>query len=265
MEWKKHDASWRGAKGIELWGRIDNLARLWNAEPKPVSLNVLKCAGYFDDVSNSRCGFVFLLPGPDTDQFVSLKEFLDSPSAENLPTLEQRYQLAYGIGLSVALLHPIGWLHKSIRSHNIMLHVTRGETLWSRPYLVGFEYARQNEPDQSSEKPEQSVRFNLYRHPLAAGDPNERFKNLYDLYSCGIVFLEIGCWRSARKWPRVSDNPQGFLDQTVMPRIRQKLAHWMGIHLQQAILRCVDGSLDVEQDVTVAFYIQIVETLSRLT
>jgi hypothetical protein len=40
---------------------------------------------------------------------------------------------------------------------------------WARPYLVGFEYSRPDKADQSSEKAQQSAKFNLFRHPLSQG------------------------------------------------------------------------------------------------
>jgi hypothetical protein len=92
VEWKKYDASWQGQRGIELTGRLDNLARLLNKEEeKPEELFTLHCRGYIDNIQEAQYGFVFSSPGMAEDKTISLDQLLNSPAAHTLPTLEQRY------------------------------------------------------------------------------------------------------------------------------------------------------------------------------
>lgn len=269
IEWKKYDRSWQGAKRTQLMGRLDNLARLLMNDKKPDELHVLRCDGYFNDLAESRFGFVFSLPQPSTGHPSSLKELISNKSEPNLPTLEQRYSMAYSIGLSISILHAAGWLHKSIRSHNVLFlkdeedQPHSGRPAWSRPYLVGFDYSRPDGKDESSEKPEQSRKFDIYRHPLSQGSPDERYQKLFDYYSFGALLLEIGLWRSLWDLWRDGTPPQSF-QRELEATARVKVAHCMGRDYAEAAMKCLNGDLQSrgcsEQR---AFFIEVVEVLGR--
>lgn len=113
-----------------------------------------------------------------------------------LPALEDRYRIAYALGLSLAILHTAEWLHKSIRSHKILFTTQAGKIIWSRPYLAGFEYSRPDKPGETSEKPEESVHFILYRHLQSQGSPNVTYRKGFDMYGLGVLLLEVGLWRA---------------------------------------------------------------------
>ncbi|KAM0287030.1 hypothetical protein ACHAQH_000715 [Verticillium albo-atrum] len=281
IEWKKYDSSWMGQKGIELLGRISNIAQLLHTDTKPDELLALKCLGFFDDVERSSFGFVFRLPitsaastGRQDKSMISLKALLDQPSPENLPTLEERYQASYSIALSLSLLHAVSWLHKSIRSQNVMFPVGQnGRPLWSRPYLVGFDFSRPDAVDESSEKPEQSARFNVYRHPSAQGSPNEGYRRSFDAYSLGVVLLEIGLWRPAWKMYKDGVTAEAFRN-VLVEKSQAWLAHLMGAEYQDAAVKCLTGSFagerlgsgdDKVRDLGLqTLYIEVVEVLGRL-
>lgn len=251
------------AQGNSASGRIDNLARLLSSEDKPSELLTLKCLGYYDDVNSARYGFVFSYPEESDSKMVSLKELMDNPSPKTLPTLEDRYQVAYSLGLSLATLHASGWLHKSIRSHNVLFPLRVGKVDWARPYLVGFEFSRPDRPDESSEKPEQSVRFSLYRHPLTQGSPTESFRQVFDVYSAAVILTEVGLWRSA--WKMWKDNMSlAEFHRALQRRASEMLAHSMGKQYRDSIVKCLRGELeDRDSSVLRAFYIDVVEVLGR--
>jgi hypothetical protein len=265
FEWKKYDPSWQGRKGIELRGRVDNLARLLNTDKKPEELLILHCEGYFDRPGERRYGFVFLLPQPSDGFPHSLRSMIDEPIVERLPTLEDRYRLAYSLGLSIAILHTAEWLHKSIRSHNVLFTSQNQRIVWSRPYLVGFEYSRPDKPDESSEKPEQSARFNLYRHPLGQGSPNESYRKEFDYYSFGVILLEIAMWRSVWKLWREGTSADAFKNELIATA-SGKLPHLMGIEYAEATTKCLRGDLGTRDgSVLKAFFIEVVEVIGRCT
>ncbi|KAH8674643.1 hypothetical protein BGZ60DRAFT_404447 [Tricladium varicosporioides] len=264
IEWKKYDHRWQGQKGIQLRGRIDNLARLLHAETKPQELLTLHCLGYFDNVKESQYGFIFSYPQSFDTKMSSLKVLLDKPSTETLPTLEDRYKIAYSIGLSISILHTADWLHKSIRSQNILFPTQQNREVWSRPYLVGFDFSRPDKPDESSEKPEESARFNLYRHPFTQGSPSENFRKMFDIYSFGVLLLEIGMWRSAWKWWKDGLNATDF-QKAMLDLAYGKLAHFMGEEYRDATLKCLNGELEKgDEPILRAFFIEVVEVLGRL-
>ncbi|KAH7129263.1 hypothetical protein EDB81DRAFT_808959 [Dactylonectria macrodidyma] len=266
VEWKRYDASWKGQKGIRLRGRIHNIARLLHADAKPEELLTLNCVGAFEDYEKSRYGLVFSFPisAESTSEMRSLKSLLDQPTPETLPTLGDRYRITYSLALSLAILHAAGWLHKSIRSHNILFPIRHGRPVWSRPYLAGFDFSRPDAKDETSEKPEQSVRFNLYRHPSAQGIPGESFRKPFDMYSLGVVLLEIGLWRLA--WGFRGDETSAAKVRSVFEgKATNWLGHFMGTGYREATLKCLNGSFEQRDDSVIrAFYIEVVEVLSSL-
>ncbi|KFY97532.1 hypothetical protein V500_02032 [Pseudogymnoascus sp. VKM F-4518 (FW-2643)] len=264
IEWKKYDRRWQGIKRTELDGRIKNLAHLLHNESKPEELRVLQCDGYFDNPADSRYGFVFTLPQPSEGYPISLREVIGDKSFDHLPTLEERYQIAYSLGLSIAILHTAGWLHKSIRSHNVLFLKQSKRPVWCRPYLVGFDYSRPDGRDESSEKAEQSKRFDIYRHPLSQGTPNERYRKEFDYYSFGAILVEIAGWRPI--WDVWADGtPAETFKAQLLATAEQKVPHRMGRDYAEATLKCLNGEL-ARRDCSEqkAFFIEVVEVLGRL-
>ncbi|KAN0074896.1 hypothetical protein V8E54_007507 [Elaphomyces granulatus] len=255
IEWKRYDGTWRGQKGIKMRGRIDNLARMLGADTRPEELLTLRCLGYFDEPSSRRYGFV--------SDVSALKALIDYPSAESLPSLEDRYQIAYALGLSLAILHTAEWLHKSIRSHNVLFPSSNHGIAWTRPYLVGFEYSRPDHKDASSEKPADSARFNLYRHPSCQGTPLDRYRREFDIYSFGVLLVEIGTWTSA--WKLWDERCAATKFREDLIRLtREKMAHYMGVEYRDAALKCLTDELsNRSESILKAFFVEVVEVLRR--
>ncbi|PHH83202.1 hypothetical protein CDD82_3127 [Ophiocordyceps australis] len=263
VEWKKYDSSWRGQKGIRMRGRIRNIAQFLHAD-SPDELLTPRCLGVFDDAEQSRYGFVFALPSSTDAAVMSLKQLLDTRSPETLPSLEDRYEIAYRVGLSLAMLHTAGWLHKSIRSHNVLFAMRAGRPVWNRPYLAGFDFSRPDKLDESSEKPDQSARFNLYRHPAAQGGPGEDYRKAFDVYSFGVLLVELGLWRSA--WKLWSDGMTAKeFSQGLIAKAGDWLGHYMGHVFRDVTVKCLRGDLETNADpMQRVFCVQAVEVLGRL-
>ena len=262
VEWKNYGAWW-GKRAILLRGRNDNLARMLNAMSKPEELLTFHCRGYFDDVEYKRYGFVFDTPARPGEDLVSLNRLLYKPPPERLPNLEQRYQIAYSLGLSISILQATEWLHKGIRSHNI-LFIQRGDSIrWSRPYLCGFAYSRPDKPNEESEKLEHSERFNVYRHPLAQGQPDEGYRKAFDIYSFGVMLFEIAIWSTA--FPIWNQEAQAFREELISKAYQMKIAHRMGTDYLNAMLRCLNGYFEDKGNSTASlFYTEVIEVLGRL-
>ncbi|KAF4446678.1 hypothetical protein F53441_9720 [Fusarium austroafricanum] len=266
IEWKRYDLTWKGQNGIRLRGRIENIARLLHAESKPDELLTLNCLGVFEDMERRRYGLVFGYPNGVGEHkgMLSLHSLIKLPTPETLPTLGDRYRMAHAIALSLAILHASGWLHKSIRSHNIMIPMVGNRPAWSRPCLVGFDFSRPDAIDETTEKPEQSVRFNLYRHPSAQGIPGESYRKGFDIYSLGVVLVEVGLWRLAWNLRRDDENPAKFKD-VLISRVDDMLAHFMGTQYQEAVRSSLNGDLDQRGGSVIrVFYNEVVETMCSL-
>jgi serine/threonine protein kinase len=261
IEWKRYDGMSRDKEDIKM--RIDDLARMLGADTnKPEELLTLRCLGYFCEPSEHRYGFVSEYPPGSSVS--TLKALLDGSSAETLPSLKDRYQIAHALGLSLAILHTAEWLHKSIRSHNVLFSSSIDHGIaWTRPYLAGFEYSRPDQTDALSETSGDSASFNLYRHPSSQGIPLESYRREFDIYSFGVLLVEIGSWRSARKlWDEKSAAAE-FRENLII-FTKEKMAHYMGVKYRDAALKCLTGELCKRSDgVLKAFLMEVVEILGR--
>ncbi len=207
IEWKSlGDAAPNSPKDKESALRTLALAEMLHL-PKPASLHAPECVGYFDDrdVSGAdRYGWIFRMPeGSDYDtRVVSLHELLGE--ARHKPPLAARVALAAKLCATVLDLHAVNWLHKGIYSDNVVFHVNAddeggGSGLGlgydpTRPVLSGFEFSR---PDGTlTTARDVDVVWDLYRWPgIQRQRPMERnSKKTYDLYSLGLVLLEIAHW-----------------------------------------------------------------------
>ncbi|OBT52224.1 hypothetical protein VE04_07538 [Pseudogymnoascus sp. 24MN13] len=123
--------------------------------------------------------------------------------------LNERLDLARRLTYSVLYIHSARFVHKSIRPETILVFENVTSNIGA-PFLVGFEKFRPADGhtyligDESWEK-------NLYRHPTRQGIlPEEQYKMQHDVYSIGVVLLEIGLWTSLVTYPRISSpNTEG--------------------------------------------------------
>ena len=177
----------------------DLVGILANADPSRFSL--LTCCGaikYQNHGENATAyGLLFSVPSDGTG-IQSLREFLrGNPSAT---PLNERIDIAVSLARAVLFLHTSHFVHKSIRPENVIIVRNRRLKI-GKPYLVGFEKFR---VDTTS-----TLRYgddfwekNLYRHPQRQGmRPQEDFIMQHDVYSLGVVLLELGMSISFLDWP----------------------------------------------------------------
>lgn len=138
---------------------------------------------------------------------------------------------------------PVDWLHKSIRSSNVIFGYRGGHQDYKRPFLVGFEFSR-DEKDKSTTEQDDSLECNIYRHPDRQGPPEKRFNALHDIYSLGVVLLEIGLWKPAASFERdYGDMDAEQIMSSLQEHAKDRLPHYMGVSYTEAVLACMDGSL----------------------
>uniref|UniRef100_A0A093UWQ3 Protein kinase domain-containing protein n=1 Tax=Talaromyces marneffei PM1 TaxID=1077442 RepID=A0A093UWQ3_TALMA len=87
------------------------------------------------------------------------------------------------------------------------LSLTPARVRLNLPYLVGFECSRTNSHDEGTENIAGTEESNLYRHPAAQGLPKAepdsypgdtgRFSKNHDIYSLGVILIELGVLMSA--------------------------------------------------------------------
>ncbi|KAL8745340.1 MAG: hypothetical protein Q9190_002528 [Brigantiaea leucoxantha] len=169
---------------------------------------LLPCQGVIKRMENASdpfqrsVSFEFLFSVPrnqlsDTDQPQGLRSVLISPI--DLP-LNERFQLATLLARSVMYVHTCNFVHKNIRPETIVCLQSRGYgeggLLLGKPYLMGFEKFRPA-AGKTSHRSDNFWESNLYRHPQRQGKrPEEDYTMQHDIYSVGVVLLEVGLWKS---------------------------------------------------------------------
>lgn len=79
---------------------------------------------------------------------------------------------------------------------------------FGHPYLVGFNTARSDQPPQGrsnetgypmtavAQAAARNLTMDYYQHPAKLTNPSLPYERFYDLYSLGVVLVELGAWRS---------------------------------------------------------------------
>jgi hypothetical protein len=187
----------------KLKSRVETLMHLLSQPPTP-SFRTLPCLGYTEEQGGFRLIFEFpsdCVPNTSAEQPLTLLSVL-SRSHGPLPDVGTRLHLAVQVCETLLSFHTAGWLHKDVRSENILL-ISRSsdESTYrlGRPYLCGFSFARQVSPTEISEQPSADLSRDIYRHAEALGEPSESFERYMDAYSLGCVLVEIAEWTPLRK------------------------------------------------------------------
>jgi hypothetical protein len=196
---------------------------------KPVGLRTLQGLGHLDDEAfKDHFLLAFALPSHpiEPDPIISLYEVLNTKMYQHTP-LEERLALALSVARSIQHFFMFGWLHKGIRSPNIIFlkgGKQKGSSLSTAPfslghhYVVGFDNGRREAASNLTNTVARPDRLlDLYRHPHFEGGVTSHgagYSAQYDLYSLGVVLCEIAQW--------VSVDAGAFVNQgsTVQHRLR---------------------------------------------
>jgi hypothetical protein len=230
--------------------RLQNLAVLLQSSTS-VDFHTLSCQGFFFEPSRAY-GLIFRVPSEARKLPVSLHELL-SRKIKGLakPTLGQRLQIAHKIGKAIMKWHLVNWVHQGIASYNIVFFYNQEEGVdYSRPYLCGFEYARKYSAPSTSRIVEQ-FELNVYRHPDRQGVPNASHQKEHDLYSYGVLLLELGLWDLVERLFRSEEKNRispAAMGARIKDAAKKELGHYAGVNYQKATSVCLGGDFGVEQD-----------------
>ncbi|KAI9167509.1 ABC transporter G family member [Paramyrothecium foliicola] len=216
IEWKDYDTAGQLPGSLskeDMVDRVRKLAALLNHSPKPEAFRTPHCLGFFDkadpniptedvDILDRRLGLVFERPGGDEFHTslppVSLRELLLDKGIRK-PRVTDRIKLAHALSNCLLYLHAVNWLHKGLRSHNVLFFRTRsGHIDYHKPYLSGFDFSRPGGSDEMTDVPGDDAEHDLYRHPNAQANrrkERERSKKSFDIYSLGVIYVELAHWR----------------------------------------------------------------------
>jgi hypothetical protein len=180
------------------------------------------CKGVFRDIEENRYSLlfsdVFRADGVDYTvtrySLYSGIRLLDNPTSGTfqdeaaiknvLQDLESRTKIAIQLIHALSYIHAIGWIHKSFLSSKILLAVSQFGAIF--PLVMGFHRSRPASLDTTSGLGAfDDWRQIVYNHPDRwRREGNPTFRRRYDVYSLGVVLLELGTGKSAYKMvPRV--------------------------------------------------------------
>ncbi|KAN0103559.1 hypothetical protein V8E51_011872 [Hyaloscypha variabilis] len=191
---------------------VRNLARFL-AEVEPATFGLLNCRGVIEthkeraETENTQreredwnlpitplveFKFIFTVPKIFSEPR-SLRALL--VSAIPYP-LSERLALAQKLTRSIFFIHTVQFVHKNIRPETVIVF-REGNSDIGAPFLAGFENFRL-EDGQTYKVGDDFWERNLYRHPSRQGVELEieRYQMQHDIYSLGVVLLEIGLWKS---------------------------------------------------------------------
>lgn len=224
VEWKEYERQKPGDASPPkevIIDRVRKLAALLNHSPKPEAFRTPHCLGFFDKASQTtdseddedamdlRLGLIFERPSDESlDASLPPVSLHDLLLSERKPRVTERIKLALAISNCLLYLHAVNWLHKGLRSHNLVFFRTnKGHVDYSKPYLSGFDFSRPARPEEMTDIPGDDAEFDLYRHPQAQStNPGERarFKKSFDIYSLGVMLVEIAHWDTIDRILRVN-------------------------------------------------------------
>jgi hypothetical protein len=213
--------------------------------------HALSCAGFFYEPRQTY-GLIFCIPPGSRKHTTSLRDIISRKiRTPRKPTLGQRLQIAHKIGTAISKWHLVNWVHQDIASYNIVFFYDEIDGVdYYNPYLCGFEYSRDKSAPSTNRIVEQ-FELNVYRHPDRQGAPNASHQKEHDIYSYGILLLELGLWDLVTNLFSKNEK-QGISPSDVRERIKEtaqkELGHYAGAAYQRAASICLSEDFGVEQD-----------------
>ncbi|MDI1491503.1 MAG: hypothetical protein OHK93_002712 [Ramalina farinacea] len=200
----------------KLKHRVANVATFL-AEMKDPTFHSLPCLGYFRTSRHLlRYAYVFDFPAELKEEpgatMRSLQDLLIHPSLR--PSLNDRLDVALACAETVLQLHTAGWLHEGIRADNILFFRADGprsvnDGRLSAPYVGGYEFARADNPLETTEDPKSRELQDPYRHPKSIGSGRKSYIKQFDLWSLGCILVELAYWSPLASilWQRMQGRP----------------------------------------------------------
>jgi hypothetical protein len=269
-------------RNVVLERRIENVARLLQSGLKPKELRTLSCLGVVTrsdpQSANNQYGLLFEIPSLHSRTLLSV--FNDETVEFTLGSL---FSIAKNLSEALLFLHLAGWLHKGIRSDNILFFgPDHSSPDLEEPSIVGFEYSRESQANAMTEGVFDDLEFNLYRHPEVQGVPEEPlealaqrtsrppFSQAHDIYSLGVVLIEIGMMKSALRImsdaeadPAYGPHSAARFSAWLIEKELPKLSRRMGKTYREAAEFCITGKfVGDETSPETGFYLNVVRPLA---
>lgn len=245
--------------------QLNSLVRELRTASKTEAFHVFYCHGYYED--NETYGIVYKLPptfDARTDECQSLANILLKKEYRDhlRQNLQYRIDLAKALATTLYHLHSVQWVHKSINPDNILLFGKKTENdivefEWNRPYLVGFDGSRLSRAETEGLSPCLRWQNRVYIDPEYQGEfrqTHERFRKIFDLYSLGVILLEIGLMRcfKASAYRRNQDGEWNSLSSAALKEkfieCAKDLSGVLGSLYANLVLACLTGGFGIKPE-----------------
>jgi serine/threonine protein kinase len=244
----------------------------------PTEMHVLKSIGFTEyslDSRQSIFGLVYSMPTGHIAQYqysktqvssntfdpelpATLRQVLSARSISGTRliaqhSLGQRFKLARQIATSVFYCHSIGWVHKFINATNILIlseinaKVYFPQTIGTA-FLAGFEHSRRDADRSTGLVGMDDSEYwttQIYQHPerqvdqVNIVDIETRYAYRHDLYSLGVVLLEIARWRSFDKSPDLLRGKSAAERKSELIKMARRIGVVVGDRYARVVLRCL--------------------------
>lgn len=256
VEWVEYEKEDLDARLNHL-RRIDDLARMiHSASDRHPDLHTIDCLGYTDDSTSSRYGLIYRSLSSSS----STLNYLITSNDFRTPDLGDRFKLAHTLSVALWSLHSLDWLHKNLCSSNILFFPSAytNSTRISKerenvpdistPYLLGFDASRPDQMGEMSIASRNPTAADLHRHPSSlhsSSCPRKEYCKSFDIYSLGLILLEIGLWKTLQTYHKPHYSAEKFRDKIVVQNLVPGLGSKVGRGYREVVERCLGVREDV--------------------
>ena len=136
--------------------------------PKPAQFCIPTCLGYsIVNRGKEKPRPVLVFESPEgIDRQAQPVPLLYALEFCTKPTLSHRVILANKIAQSLLYLHTVNWLHKALRSSNILFFPSPDAPVDVRsPFVTGYDNSRRSRFEEATTEVPRTGRMEVYRHP----------------------------------------------------------------------------------------------------
>jgi hypothetical protein len=233
-------------------------------------MHTLSCMGFIDDPLNKRSLIIYRSPQshPWSSSPPSLHDLiLRGPTGR--PSIGSRFLTARALATTLLETHTSGWVHGNLSSRSVSMLPRSLNDLELSPFLVGWGVLQPLEATTYPLEP------NLYRHHDRFGQPSREYANCHEIYSLGIVLLELGLWRTMSSiFARRIERFPSFVaaqQKDLFSRVHNAALDWansieiereMGKQYAQVALKCLTWHQTDDVEGVIEFRKQIVDALA---
>lgn len=266
LESRHYDSKEEPKRIAQLKSDLGVLAATLNCLDTDSGVNLLRTKSYFQQDSGSRFVLVQELPYSGT-VILTLQEIITAtgPNKVRLPAihpLNNRFEFVRRLATTLLFLHTTGFVHKNISSRTVFVMEAKGSDKAARfphalsePYLLGFAAVRSKEGWSEALVPSASDwSRDIYQHPDRVKEGSSaRFITTYDIYSFGVVLLEMGLWRPLQRYEKQLSGPDVEERRKALLKICRDLDATMGRGYRDVVQWCLElNGQEMVREVTFA-------------